>query len=777
MNRDPLSRVTTGLTRALNDIIDKGDLAGGGGVINRIAGRPFLESRCATKMRHGMLSSGRHPNRTAGAGADAKPAAIPQRTTGLALAAVAATVFVALSGALSNGLVWDDQPNLVNNQAYRGLSWSNLGWMFTTSHGGHYQPLSWLSFAVDHELWGSTDAFGFHLTNLVLHALTAAGVYLVARRLLRMTCGSAGGAAVVVGALAAALSFGVHPLRVESVAWATERRDVLSGVFLVLTVLCYLRAKEPGARSHRVRFLTLALMCYVLSLLAKATGMTLPVVLLILDVYPLRRFEAGNIGEPKWLVLREKLLFLAPALVIAGLALRAQTHAGALWSAADHPISLRIAQAFYGLLFYPLKTLFPVNLVPLYEHRPDAAVLSAANVIGVVLVASVTATAWAWRRRAPACLAAWGSYVVLVSPMLGLAQSGPQVVADRYSYIACLPFALLIGGGLSLLWARLGRTHRGLRSVVAIGLAGVCLLLISLTRAQVRMWRDPYTLWTTTLARAPETPTAHANLAVVHYNRGEAEQARRHALATLEQLPGNRSAHVTLAHASLDLGDPQTAERSFRIALEIATTLGRTDVASSAGLAESLMQQHRFTEAEAVYRSLIQTHPKVAAWHVNLAGALVEQDRTDKAMASLEQAATVDPGFVSAYLRLATLHTRAGEPGEAVAALERGLAALPDDVNLLAQLAWLLATSSVDALRDGSRAVELATRAHTHSGGMSIRATEALAAAQAETGSYQAAERLIADLLADPPTPLSEKVRERLDAAAETYGEKRPMRE
>ena len=177
-------------------------------------------------------------------------------------------------------------------------------------------------------------------------------------------------------------------------------------------------------------------------------------------------------------------------------------------------------------------------------------------------------------------------------------------------------------------------------------------------------------------------------------------------------------------------------------------------MASSAGLAESLIQQERFAEAEVVYRSLIQTQPKEPAWHVNLAAALTKQDRTDEARASLEQAVVVDPGFVTSYLRLATLHTRAGERDEAIATIERGLAGRPDDVNLLAQLAWFLATSSVEALRDGSRAIELATRAHTYSSGTCILANEALAAAQAETGFYAIAEQLIADLLSAPPGPL-----------------------
>ena len=724
-----------------------------------------------------MATACRHPDRNIRGETATRSAGERLPPPSIALAVLVIAVFAALSGALGNGLVWDDLPNLEANQAYRGLSWSHLAWMFTTTHGGHYQPLSWLSFALDHELWGADDAFGFHLTNLLLHALTAAGLYLVASRLLRLTCRDLDAPSVGLGALAAALLFAIHPLRVESVAWATERRDVLSGVFLVLTVWCYLRAHDGIDTSRCRRFLGLSIGCFVLSLLAKATGMTLPVVLLMLDVYPLRRLRRGSRAGLNLSVVLEKLVFLLPAAVVAGLAVRAQSQAGALWSASGHPFSLRIAQGFQGLMFYPLKTLCPTGLVPLYEQRPDAAVLDAANVIGAMAVVLLTAAAWALRRRVPAVLAVWASYIVLISPMLGLAQSGPQVIADRYSYMACIPFALLIGGGVSLLWARLDGAQRWCRGAMAVGMIGVCVLLVSLSRTQVQMWRNPFTLWTTTLARAPETPTAHANLAVTYYNRGEFDSARQHALATLDRLPGNRSAHVTLAKASLHLADPQTAERSFRIALEMANALGRSGVTSSAGLAESLMRQGRYTEAESLYRSIIQLEPKQGAWHVNLAAIFTAQDRRDEAVTSLARAIKVDPGYYPAYLRLATLQTRAGEPAAAIATLERGLIVVPDYVNLLAQLAWLLATTPEDALRDGPRAVELAKRAHSHTGGMSIPATEALAAAQAETGSFATAERLIATLLADPPAPLSDDVRQRLQAAAGTYAAMHPMRE
>src|SRR5262245_9417533 len=221
---------------------------------------------------------------------------------------VALITFVVFSPALRNGFVnWDDFETIVENQNIRGFTWSLLRWMFTTFHLGHYQPLSWLSFSLDYLLWG-LEPFGYHLTNILLHSANAVLFYFVSRRLLALAAPSINAVVLHLAAGFSALIFASHPLRVESVAWATERRDVLSGFFLLLTVLSYLKAvsAETDPRSWR-SWITVAVVLYVLSLLSKASGMTLPLVLLVLDVYPLRRLGGGAgrwVGESaRWVWL------------------------------------------------------------------------------------------------------------------------------------------------------------------------------------------------------------------------------------------------------------------------------------------------------------------------------------------------------------------------------------------------------------------------------------------------------------------------------------------
>ena len=204
-----------------------------------------------------------------------------------------ALTVIAFFPALQNQfLTWDDNANILDNLNFRGLGWSQLQWMFGTTHWGHYQPLSWITLAVDYLIWGM-EPFGYHLTNLVIHAANAVVFYFLCARLLSLSTSiDPADFALRLGAALAAVLFAVHPLRAESVAWVTERRDVLSGLFFLVTILCYLNAATAQNEKRYRNWLALTVTVYLLSLLSKAAGISLPVVLLVLDVYPLRRLAA-----------------------------------------------------------------------------------------------------------------------------------------------------------------------------------------------------------------------------------------------------------------------------------------------------------------------------------------------------------------------------------------------------------------------------------------------------------------------------------------------------
>src|SRR5437899_8790209 len=314
----------------------------------------------------------------------------------------------------------DDNDNFLDNPHYRGLAWTHLRWMWTT-HLGHYIPLTWMTLGLDYLLWGMNPV-GYHLTSLLLHAANAVAFFFVVRRILTRALPSLSerGHALAVSAGFAALVFAIHPLRVESVAWVTERRDVLSGLFFLATILSYLHATTVShASSFRRSWLCVALIFYSLSLLSKATGVTLPVVLLVLDIYPLRRLRYvpgtwwfGPSARPIWW---EKVPFLVLAAAAAVIAPLAQHDAGAMASLRRHGLLPRLAQSSYGVVFYLWKTIWPTDLSGLYELPPNLNVLAWPFLLTGVVVVGITIGLFMLRHSWLAGLASWLCYVIIVA--------------------------------------------------------------------------------------------------------------------------------------------------------------------------------------------------------------------------------------------------------------------------------------------------------------------------------------------------------------------------
>src|SRR5437870_11997813 len=286
-------------------------------------------------------------------------------------ALIAVVTFATFLPALHNQFVnWDDDKNFLENPHYRGLGWTQLSWMWTT-HLGHYIPLTWMTFGLDYLLWGM-NPLGYHLTNLLLHAANAVVFFFITRRLLTRALPSPSerGHTLAVSAAFAALVFAIHPLRVESVAWATERRDVLSGLFYLSAVLAYLRACDRAERGGGWEWCAVAL--FAGALLSKSMAVNLPVVLMILDVYPLRRL-GGSLGwwsEPARRIYVEKIPFVLLAAAAAAIAVMAQLSVHAAASLAQLSVPGRVAVSAYGLSFYLWKMVVPLNLSPLYPLSP-----------------------------------------------------------------------------------------------------------------------------------------------------------------------------------------------------------------------------------------------------------------------------------------------------------------------------------------------------------------------------------------------------------------------
>jgi protein O-mannosyl-transferase len=543
----------------------------------------------------------------------------------LPLVVVAVTLLAFLPVLDAGFLSWDDETNFLDNPHYRGLGWAQLRWMFTSARLGHYVPVTWISFGLSYVL-GGMNPRGYHLANLLLHAANSAVFYVVARRLLAAAFGggvtappaSDHGRAgfdveLSLGAAFAALIFGVHPLRVESVAWVTERRDVLCGLFSLLTVAAYLTALRRGApaRLHAGWYWT-AIGCFALALLSKSTAVTLPLVLLVADVYPLGRISfGGSDWRPRaGRLVREKFPFLVMSAGITA------TMVVIGWRSVLTPLGTlgitdRIAISAYGLVSYLWKTVAPWPLSPLYELRHPVRSLTLPYLSATALVV-ITVTAIALRRRWPAALAAWLAYALFLLPVIGIAQNGMQITADRYSYLSCLGFAVLAGGTLAWLLRERGRFKATV--VTAAILAGVLVIAgwAGSTWRQSKIWHDSETLWRWALDVDPDCVVCRINLGA-----------------------------ELVASPSPDAGRAREAEGLFRRAIMLNAD---RDFAYH-GLGVALAAQHRYPEAEAAFREYMRREPSSAVGFIQLGQLYLSQHRSGEAIPFFRRALTLKPTF------------------------------------------------------------------------------------------------------------------------------------
>ncbi|HEY5062770.1 MAG TPA: hypothetical protein VII52_14615, partial [Gemmatimonadaceae bacterium] len=404
-------------------------------------------------------------------------------------AAVALVTFAAFLPALRAGFVaWDDQSNFVENLHYRGLGGAQLHWMWTTFLLGHYVPLSWMTLGLDYVLWGMNPA-GYHFTNVALHCANAVLLYFVARWLLRAAGAvrDRSGMQLPIAAGFAALLFAVHPLRVESVVWVTERRDVLSGFFYLLSILSYLRDADQSGTTRRWYWLSVGL--FVCALLSKATAVTLPAVLLMLEVYPLGRLGAtqGWWSDSARRIYRRLVPFAVLAMATIVMTFVALQHVRQL------AVPQKVAVSAYSLAFYLWKTIVPVNLSPLYDMPQHVDPAEARYVASYAVATGLTVLAWLARRRRPGVAVAWLAFVVILFPLLGMHQNGPQIAADRYTYDAAPVLAILAAAA----WMSLARP---MSAVPAATAAAIVLCLGALTWKQSEVWHDSVTMWSHVLS-------------------------------------------------------------------------------------------------------------------------------------------------------------------------------------------------------------------------------------------------------------------------------------
>jgi len=525
----------------------------------------------------------------------------------------------------------------------QGLTLKGIVWAFSF-HAANWHPLTWLSHMLDCQLYGLHPA-GHHLTNVLLHTATVIALFLVLRR---MT------GALWRSAFVAAL-FAIHPLRVESVAWVAERKDVLSGLFFMLTIGAYVRyARRPWSPP---RYGLVALL-FAMGLMCKPMLVTLPVVLLLLDYWPLRRVaSAGRL-------VVEKLPLLALSAASCVLTLLAQNEA--MSSTASTPVPLRFANALATSMIYLGQMIWPVGLAVFYPF-PHNGLTAWEVALAGTLLAGFSVAAWAERRKQPWLLMGWLWYLAMLLPVVGFIQVGGQAHADRYTYLP------QIGIYVAVTW--LVAEWRVSRTALGSLMAGVLAVLMVCAWKQTAYWKTSETLWTHTLGCTTGNDVAHNNLGDVLFQKGRVDEAITHFQQTLQISPNYKDTHYNLATALMQKGRVDEAITQYREALQLKPDHADAHV----NLGNALRQMGREEEAIIQYQKALQITPESANAHNNLGIVLSQKGRADEAITQFQKALQIKPDSADVHNNLGSVLLQNEKVDEAIPQLQMALQIKPDD--------------------------------------------------------------------------------------------------
>lgn len=572
------------------------------------------------------------------------------RTAGVC-AALVVLVFIVFGQVLGHEFVNFDDDYYVTNNPYinRGFSAENVAWVFQNAHVGNWHPMTGLSHILDCELYDLGPA-GHHLTSLLLHAATSVLLFLVLRRMTGDFWPSA----------FAAFLFAIHPLRAESVAWVSERKDVLSGLFFVLTLAAYVRytAADPARKTgRRIRYLVM-LGVFALGLMSKAMLVTLPCILLLLDVWPLKRHlsidaAAGASPPSAWRRAARALVEMIPLFALSAISgtITLFTQQPGVHTLETVSVSARLGNAAVSYAAYLAQTICPVGMAALYPH-PGNALPWWQPILATIVLVVISAAVYRFRHGWPFLAVGWLWYLVMLAPVIGILQVGNQARADRYTY---LPH---IGLFIAASWAAAGIANRfpARRWLVAGAGAVVVSVLAVVAGRQAGFWHDSETLWLHALECTDRNAVAHMNLGTTRTKQGRhCEAAQQYQKAT-EIIPDYASAYNNLGQAMLQLGQLEQAAQYFDEACKLNPSL--PEAYYNLGVAASAL--NRFEEAVRHFQNAIVQNPDFAKAHNNLGVALIEVGRVDEAVLHLRRAIELDPDFFEAVGNLGNAMERKG---------------------------------------------------------------------------------------------------------------------
>ncbi len=626
------------------------------------------------------------------------PPAPPRAVRSVVYGLLALTILGVYLPVLDNGFVdWDDTTYVVRNPHGGNLDISTLVWAFTTFDAANWHPLTWMSHALDRELYGLNPR-GHHRTSVLLHAANGLLLLLLLHRLSSLFWPSA----------AAAALFALHPLRVENVAWISERKDLLCSFFVLLALLAYERHARRPARGS---LLAVAL-AFTLALLSKPMAVTLPFLLLLLDVWP---FERLRWPRPDHRVLLEKLPLLLLAASSSVVTYVAQARGEAVRALDLIGVGERLAAAPVALASYLAKTLWPApgTLLPLYTHPhylPHGASGAALASAVAVLLGLAAVAVWQWRKR-PYLAVGGLAFAGLLVPVLGLVQVGVQRSADRYTYLPTLGLAL----AAVCLIGEISAGRRRSRLLAAGGIAIALGTSAVLTWNQQQIWRDSVTLWRATVAGEPESPIAQLNLANALHEAGRSGEAMRHYHEAIARGPGYAPAHAALG---VRLGERREYAAAIE-SLETALRLQPADAYTRGSLGNCLLELGRKEEAVRELTAAVAAAPTAVALRNSLGQGLLALGRHEDAIGVFRETLALDRSSSPAHNNLALAMLRAGRMTEGIELLREAIRLAPTNAKAHQNLS--LALSEIGDEAGAARELAEAQRLGSANPGGTVR--------------------------------------------------------
>jgi Tfp pilus assembly protein PilF len=554
-----------------------------------------------------------------------------------------------------------DDPTYVseNDEVRAGLNWHGIAWAFTHIHSHNWHPLTTMSHMLDCQLFG-LKAGTHHFVNVLLHSATAVLLFFL---LAQMTGSPSRTGSIWPSAFVAAI-FAIHPLRVESVAWISERKDVLSGLFFVLTLLVYFYyTRKPNIG----RYLTMSIL-FACGLMAKPMLVTLPIILLLLDYWPLNRGQRSEVRDQKnstsrWTKLVvEKIPLFVLSIASAAATMVVQNEGVGLVRLEVLPLWWRITNALAAYLVYVWQMIWPANLALAYHHPGKLPVWEVAG--AAALLIAVTLGGFALRKRSPYLMVGWGWYLIMLLPVIGLVQVGGQAHADRYTYLP------QIGLYIAVTWGIVDLARFRHYPAPLLGAAAAIIITALAVRAadQVWCWHDSERLWRHTLAVTKENDVAHLALGQLLLEQKRLDDAITELQIVVARHPNDVDARLKLANAlSEKKGRMNDAIGEYKAAAKIDAP--NPDVETA--LANLLLEQGRIDEAIQYYRHVALLEPSSALAHYNLAVGLHRGRRLREAIFQYKEALKIDPKYPDADSFLGQALRENGQPDEAKIHLEK----------------------------------------------------------------------------------------------------------